>query len=199
MPEFTLDGRPINYQVRFSSRRSISIKILSAQCLEITAPLHTSSQAIENALLAKSRWLQKHIARFASMAAININQEILHGAQVLYLGQRRQLFLCASCLTAPGVTLEGDTLVIVTDTVPAETQAAKLLKDWYIQQATDILPAKTALWATKIGIQPQRVTIREQKSRWGSCSNRGNINYNWRIIMAPQRLLIILSFMNYVI
>ena len=44
-------------------------------------------------------------------------------------------------------------------------------------------------YAPLIGVRPGRITIREQKTRWGSCSSRGNLNFNWKLIMAPPQVL----------
>ena len=44
-------------------------------------------------------------------------------------------------------------------------------------------------YAPLIGVQPNRVTVRDQKSRWGSCSSRHNLNFNWKLIMAPPQVL----------
>jgi predicted metal-dependent hydrolase len=64
-----------------------------------------------------------------------------------------------------------------------------LLKQWYRQRAQQLLVAKTALWSIQIAVEPQRITIKEQKTRWGSCSSKSNINYNWRIVMAPPEVI----------
>ena len=44
-------------------------------------------------------------------------------------------------------------------------------------------------YAPLLGVQPGRVTVRDQKSRWGSCSSKHNLNFNWKLIMAPPQAL----------
>lgn len=59
----------------------------------------------------------------------------------------------------------------------------------YISIARDIFTRKTAYYARIMGVSYGRITIREQKTRWGSCSNKGNLNFNWRLILAPEEVL----------
>jgi len=75
-------------------------------------------------------------------------------------------------------------------TVPVErksdqTLIRKLLQDWYLDRASEKLEQKTVKYAQQIGVQPSKIRVREYKSRWGSCRVRGEVSYNWRIIISP--------------
>ena len=52
--------------------------------------------------------------------------------------------------------------------------------------AKDVIPAKVAYYAAIIGVTYGRITIRHQKSRWGSCSGKGNLNFNCLLMLAPE-------------
>src|SRR5690606_12348428 len=66
---------------------------------------------------------------------------------------------------------------------------ARRLTDWFKQQAQTDLEARTAVHAAQLGVSVKAVKLRSQASRWGSCSSSGNINYNWRLILAPPFVL----------
>lgn len=48
---------------------------------------------------------------------------------------------------------------------------------------------RLAHWSARMGLAFGRVAIRDQKSRWGSCSSKGNLNFNWRLVFAPLPVL----------
>lgn len=59
----------------------------------------------------------------------------------------------------------------------------------YMETARDIFTRKTAYYASVMQVTYGRISIREQKTRWGSCSSKGNLNFNWRLIFAPEDVL----------
>lgn len=59
----------------------------------------------------------------------------------------------------------------------------------YREIARDIFTQKTAYYAQIMNVTYGRISIREQKTRWGSCSGDGNLNFNWRLIFAPEEVL----------
>ena len=59
----------------------------------------------------------------------------------------------------------------------------------YISVARDIFTQKAAYYAAIMNVTYGRISIKEQKTRWGSCSGKGNLNFNWRLIFAPEEVL----------
>ena len=63
------------------------------------------------------------------------------------------------------------------------------MKEEGIQRARTIFPERAAYYASRMGVTYGRITIRDQKTRWGSCSSKGNLNFNWKLALMPDRIL----------
>ena len=58
-----------------------------------------------------------------------------------------------------------------------------------VEKAMEIFPKRVEYYSQHMGISYGRITIREQKTRWGSCSGRGNLNFNWKLTLMPPEIL----------
>ena len=63
------------------------------------------------------------------------------------------------------------------------------LRAFLFDRARERLIERLNHYAPLIGRSPGRVTVREQRTKWGSCSSQGNVNFNWKLIMAPKEAL----------
>lgn len=71
---------------------------------------------------------------------------------------------------------------------PQTTENSALVKR-YKEAAAEYFPKRVAYYQTLTGGTYERITIRDQKTRWGSCSSNGTLSFNWRLMLAPPRVL----------
>ena len=57
------------------------------------------------------------------------------------------------------------------------------------EQAVEVVPKRVAHYAARMGVTYGRITIRHQRTRWGSCSSNGNLNFNCLLMLAPSEVL----------
>ncbi len=68
-------------------------------------------------------------------------------------------------------------------------QQKKALEERYRRAAQEYIPKRVAFFQTFVGGSYERITIRDQKTRWGSCSSKGTLSFNWRLMLAPPTVL----------
>jgi predicted metal-dependent hydrolase len=70
-----------------------------------------------------------------------------------------------------------------------EEHAARRLRDWLLEEARRDLDARVLHHARSLGVKPKRIGVRDQATRWGSCSSTGALSFSWRLILAPPHIL----------
>lgn len=183
-------GSSVPYEIeRVKKRKTIQISFTPEGMLRLKTPYALTEGEAEKILSSKAKWICKQRQRLGDLSGNPVNGKFAPDALLLYLGQEYRLKLIAADKDL--VFIQGETLVVQCSAPPAALQetAQKLLLNWYSEQARTALVSRTRYWAERIGVSPLRITIRDQKTRWGSCSTRGSLNYSWRLIMAPSQVL----------
>lgn len=179
--QIDLDGVRVAVAVKVSKRaRSFRLSLPASGPL-LTLP-ETARWSDAEAFLHRHRhWLAARLPR-ASQA-----RRLEAGASVPLRGQPH--------LVVPTGRLRGRVEIDETDAgrvllVPGEpAHQPRRLYDWLKSEALADLEEQSDLHARRLGVAVKAITLRSQSSRWGSCSSSGNINYNWRLILAPPHVL----------
>ncbi|MGL4397195.1 MAG: M48 family metallopeptidase [Hyphomicrobium sp.] len=71
----------------------------------------------------------------------------------------------------------------------SRAKAPERLREWLMQEAKVDLDRRVVVHAKRLGVQPKRLAVRDQSSRWGSCSTTRALSFSWRLILAPPAIL----------
>lgn len=82
-----------------------------------------------------------------------------------------------------------DTDEILLEVQGSTTRAPRHLSRWLIDEARCDLERQVAVHAHRLGLQAKKIAVRDQTSRWGSCSTTGVLSFSWRLILAPPQVL----------
>jgi hypothetical protein len=134
----------------------------------------------EKLLRSKSRWLLRHLARYERLQKIVPDRRFVTGERLPYLGEELTLEVTRG---PAGVERRGGTLVV------ASRSVRKAVENWYVDQAQVELSRRVVEAAERHGVRIRGVRVSRAKYRWGSCSPRGWISINWRLMLAPPAIL----------
>ena len=168
---------PVEVTLRRSARATrFSLRVSRLDgAVTLSLPLRAREQEALAFLQAQEGWLRSALARMPQNAQIGM------GTSLPVEGRRLHL--------APGtgrsLRVEGEHLLVPGD--PA--QAGARVQAWLKALARDRLVQASDHYAGRIGRSITRVTLRDTRSRWGSCTAGGAVRYSWRLIMAPPDVL----------
>lgn len=177
MGRHTLEGNPpIDVTLRQSARAkrlSLRVSRLDGR-VTLTMPQHAPLREGIAFLRSKEVWLRGHLADLRPVAKADA------GGTVLLRG--KAVPILAGPWKRASLTDEG---LRVAEGAPAGPQVKAILR----HQARDALAVASDRYAAALGRSYSRLTIRDTRSRWGSCSAQGALMYSWRLIMAPPEVL----------
>lgn len=185
-------GLAIPYRVIRSARRRRTLELrLDRDGVRVAAPVRTPIAEIEGFVRSKTDWIRKQLA---TMPPTPRAPRFATGETVPYLGRPLPMEVVEGRVRRPRVQLDLLGLRVIvppggSDGGNSGEVVAAALRDWHRGRAAEELPQRAAAWAARIGCEPSRVVVRDQKRRWGSCAPDGTIRLNWRLIMMPPSLV----------
>jgi predicted metal-dependent hydrolase len=167
------------YRVRRSDRaRRVRVLVDPHSGVEVVLPRRSPASAAPAAVAELRPWIEQRLAAGQSVRDAVASR----GATVPYLGS--DLALVAQRGRAR-VHRRGDELL-----VPADPAAARdAIERWFRRQARNEIAPRLDHAVAALGTSYTKLTIRNQRTRWGSCSSSGAMSFNWRLLLAPAPVL----------
>ncbi|HEX3028809.1 MAG TPA: SprT family zinc-dependent metalloprotease [Clostridia bacterium] len=188
------ENKPFEYKVVRRKRKTVVISISHKDGVVITAPNWVTLKEIRELIDRKSRWIMEKLNLLEKEAANNRPKVFETGEVLTYLGEN---YLIRIAPKKGKVQLNGSLIEICfikgVDPVQDKDKIRDKIEVWYKERAKEVFKERIEKFSAELGVKPQKLFVKEQKTRWGSCSSKGNINLNWRLIMAP------LGIIDYVI
>ncbi len=177
----SIDGQAVVVNFRRNSRAKRIILRLTREATGVVVTIPKKMNlARAQAFVEKSvPWISKHLKQRAPPAILE------PGSVIPFRGIPHEVH--ATTLRRGLITIDPEARRIL---VPGDPRhLSRRLQDWLKAQAKADLTEASARYAKSMAVDFKRISVRDQKSRWGSCSAAGDLSYNWRLILAPSHIL----------
>ena len=175
--------------IRKPNRKTASVQVSPDNQVSIIVPLDLPEERIAAIIKRKTRWIMNKIAINNQVKYPVRPKEFVSGEAFAYLGRNYRLKVADGLsrvelkngyfmVTIPNKGKAGDARLIRT-----------LLTEWYMHHARQKLAERVKRYAGIMDIKSYGLTVKSQSSLWGSCTKDGTLSFNWRIVMAPLRLV----------
>ena len=181
---FTVGGDTLMVRVRESQRaRTARIIVGPRRPLEVIVPRGTSDTEVDGLLEKKRRWVERKVVA---------SREIAERAPRLGLGRRGVIWLDGHPVPVERrsghravATMRNGRLVVA----GSDGDAGAAVERWYRREARQRVENVTRREAARLGLDYVSIAIRDPRTRWGSCSRKGNLSFSWRLVAAPSQVL----------
>lgn len=170
-----IPGTQIPYRIIFCDRKTYAVKILPDGSVELRVPKGTTGRMIQEVLERHRDWILSGSAKQKERCL----NSFADGAPVPFRGEK---LILGTSPDEYGHRQEGMILL-------PEQDRAGFLSEFYRLSAKAYLPKRTMEWAKKLGVSCKGVRINAAKTRWGSCSSTGSINFSLRTMMLPENCI----------
>lgn len=185
---FEYNNQAFEYTITYSARKSIEIRIEPSGILKIKAPKGTKQEYINRILEKKGSWIENKVQLIIDRGKVT-KRHFSTGEKIFYLGDEIDLTVHRHDINQVKINKLNGELVM---TIPAKMHTEEIkvyLEQFYKQTLKSIIIERIPHFSNQLHHTPNKITIRNQKTRWGSCSSSGNLNFNYRLLMAPGEVI----------
>ncbi|MCD7948205.1 MAG: M48 family metallopeptidase [Oscillospiraceae bacterium] len=171
------------YSILYSRRKTVAIYVTEDATVEVRAPLGVSKRELDYIVQSKQDWIERQLSLRTARAAARGAFALHYGDTVLLRGKKCPI----EARDGGRVGFDG-TCFYLPPNLPSE-EIKRVVTQVYRGVAKELFSRITGYYAKEMGVTPLAVKVTGAKTRWGSCSGKGSINFSWRLIMADDDVI----------
>lgn len=179
--------------IRRERRKTASLQVSPANEVSILVPTDLQKEKIEDLIKRKTPWILSKIKFNQEVKYPHKPKEFLSGEAITYLGRNYRLKVIYGKTESISLKNGRFVVTILKDNKDEEKAVKELLHQWFVLHAEKKLLERARRLKDSVGVSYDEIKVKSLKQRWGSCTRKGVINFNWRIIIAP------ISIVDYVV
>ena len=180
-----LSGNRVDYDLIVTKTTHQSRIRVGPSGVEVIQPVGVGAEAASTLLRRNESWVLSQLERVSSLRALRRPPSRQPG-EILYRGESTPVRLEFANTKARGNLVRwSDGEIVVRRGLETRTPAARGLENWLRRQARSAIAECLSPVTARIGQVPGRVYVMDQRTKWGNCSSRGNLSFNWRLVLAP--------------
>ena len=193
--ELIINQRKIPLVVRHSAKsRHLRLQVhTDTREVHLVIPRFVLPFEVNRFVIEKTPWIEKQWEKIENQSSIHPKPKYKSGDIFYYMGRPLELTVRPCEKKRPSVRISADKLIIQLYHRVSEAEGVKMVKktleDFYRKKAEEIIHDRLEYFNEHYRFRYHRITLRNQKSRWGSCSTQKNLNFNWRLAMAPVEII----------
>ncbi len=186
--ETILDGQTVSYVIKRSAKAKYArLEVRPRTGLAVVVPRAYELGRIPDLLNEKRRWILDKLAKCGHIRLPSTEAEVKSGDTIPYLGQKLRVIKRKNHEQADSIKVEGKRLVVSLKSTRIRLNL--VLEGWYRREADKLIRKRVDELCPKLGVTYGQLTVRGTKTRWGSCSQKGNLNFNWKLLMVPEAVI----------
>ncbi|MCM3693439.1 M48 family metallopeptidase [Neobacillus niacini] len=182
-------GQSINFEIKYKRRTSMSIHIDGTGYVEVHVPKGISDGRVILALEEKWDWIQLKLKEMKDRTLGPTVKTYEHGESFLYLGKEYPIQITQDTEAQQDYArFEEEKLHIVVKQLEDE-KVKQALKRFYYQQCKMLVEKSIRSYQSNFKVKPRSIRITDNKTNWGTCDSKQQLTFNWRLGMAPQKVI----------